>query len=240
MEKEKKKMSTKKKVILGIIIAVIAAILIGIAVFWVQFFPSPFAKKVSPNEISTGAISMTGDSDTLVAYFSLAVNREYTSQEVDAVSSASLKINDGNVYGHAEWYAIEASEAADADLFPILVKEKYPESYSGAFAKHREESAENARPELITHVENMEAYQTVILIYPNWLSGTPHAVQSFLKEYDFSGKTIVPIATSQALGLGSSPEQIAALCPDATVAEGLSVKSSENLREFLTENGYAQ
>lgn len=93
-------------------------------------------------------------------------------------------------------------------------------------------------PELTEHLDSLEGYQTVILIYPNWLSGLPQPVLSFLEEYDFSGKTIVPIATSQALGLGSGPELMKEACPEAMVEEGLSVRNEKGLKKFLEENGY--
>ena len=97
-----------------------------------------------------------------------------------------------------------------------------------------------ARPELDQQLESLDAYDIVILIYPNWLSSLPEPVLSFLDEYDFSGKTILPVATSQALGLGSGPEQIASACPDAIVAQGLSARDEEGLRVFLQDAGLAR
>lgn len=239
-KKEKKKMSRRKKIIIGVVCGVVAAAGIGIGVFYCTFFPNPLAKNVTPDHISTGVMSVEGDSDTLIAYFSVANNREYTSEEIDAVSSASLKVDDdGEAYGHAELYAIAAGEATGGDIFPIKTADLYPESYSGAFGRHQSEMGTDVRPELTEHLDSIEGYETVILIYPNWLSSLPQPVLSFLEEYDFSGKTIVPVATSQALGLGSGPEQIEELCPDATVAEGLSVRNEDGLKDFLTENGYA-
>ena len=96
------------------------------------------------------------------------------------------------------------------------------------------------RPELTEHLENMNNYDTVIIIYPNWLSSMPQPVLSFLEEYDFSGKTIIPIATSQALGLGSGPEQIATICPNAVVADGFSARNEEGVKNFLIKAGLAQ
>lgn len=79
----------------------------------------------------------------------------------------------------------------------------------------------------------MDCYNTVILIYPNWLSSLPQPVLTFLEEYDFAGKTIVPIAASQALGSG--PDQIKTACPGAVVAEGLSARSEDGTKDFLTK-----
>lgn len=142
-------------------------------------------------------MSVTGESNVLVAYFSLTNNRVYTADEMDAVSSASLKIEDGTGYGHAELLALAAQEVTGGDIFPIKVDDLYPETYGGAFDRHHSEMGTSIRPELTEHLESIENYDTVIIIYPNWLSSMPVPVLSFLEEYDFSGKTIIPIATSQ-------------------------------------------
>ncbi|WP_313180857.1 flavodoxin [Lacrimispora sp.] len=229
-----------KKSIALVIGAAMAIIVIAASYFWISFFPSPFANSVSTEKISTGMVSMTGDSDVLVAYFSLAGNREYSSDAVDAVSSASLKVQDDQVLGHAEILALSAHEATGGDLFFIGVSEKYPETYGDTMNRHRSEFFENARPELITQVERMEGYNTVVLIYPNWMGRLPQAVLTFLEEYDFSEKKIIPIVTSQGLGLGSTPEQITSACPDASVINGLSARNENAVSEFLKEVGIAK
>lgn len=63
---------------------------------------------------------MTGGSNVLVAYFSLTNNRVYTADEMDAVTSASLKVEDGIGYGHAELLAITAQEVTDMSLGAVL------------------------------------------------------------------------------------------------------------------------
>ena len=50
------------------------------------------------------------------------------------------------------------------------------------------------------------------------------AVESFLEGYDFTGKTIIPFASHEGSGLGGGPRDIAALCPGATVLNGLAVR----------------
>lgn len=235
MSKEKKKMSKRKKIVLSIAGVLGAALVIGIGVFYCTFFPNPLAKSISPDHISQGTAEITGDSNILVAYFSLTNNRDYHSEEVDAVASASLKIRDGKGYGHAELLAIAAKEATGGDLFAIQAAAPYGESYGEAFNRHREETSQKALTELTSHLDSIDGYDTIVLIYPNWMSSAPQPVLSFLNEYDFEGKTIIPIATSQMLGLGGSPEQIKAACPDAVILEGLSSNSEAAVRDFLKE-----
>jgi len=90
----------------------------------------------------------------------------------------------------------------------------------------RVELDEDARPELSAHVEDMDAYDIVVLGYPNWWGTIPMAVYTFLEEYDFSGKTIVPYCTHQGSGLGRSVTDIKTLCPDSTILDGLAVSGS--------------
>lgn len=56
----------------------------------------------------------------------------------------------------------------------------------------KEEQNEDARPELTTHIENVEQYDIIFLGYPNWWGDMPQPLYTFLEEYDFSGKTIIP------------------------------------------------
>lgn len=238
--KGKTKISKRKKVVIAVIVAIIVFAVAGGGIFYCTFFPNPFAKKVPVSDISQGTTVVTGESNVLVAYFSLANNRIYTEEEIDAVSSASLKIEDGTGYGHAELFAIAAQEVTGGDIFPIKVNDLYPETYGGAFDRHHSEMGISLRPELTEHLADVKNYDTVIIVYPNWLSSMPQPVLSFLEEYDFSGKTIIPVATSQALGLGSGPEQIATACPDAVVADGLSARNEEGVKNFLIKAGLAQ
>ena len=235
MREKKEAPRRRRKIIAWAIAALGVAVLAVGGIFYCTFFPNPFAKSVPASSISAGTTSVTGESDILIAYFSLTNNREYPSGEVDAVSSASLKIRDGTGYGHAELLAIAAQETTGGDLFPIKVNDLYPDTYGGAFDRHHSEMGSPIRPALMEHLETVDCYDTVILIYPNWLSSLPQPVLTFLEEYDFAGKNIVPIATSQALGLGSGPEQIKSVCPDAVVAEGLSARSEDGVKDFLTE-----
>lgn len=105
---------------------------------------------------------------------------------------------------------------------------------------------EQARPALSTHVEDMGQYDTVILGYPNWWASIPMPIASFLEEYDFSGKTILPFCSHGGGGLGQSQMAIAKLVPDAVIAEGLAIHYSggnsmpEDVAAWLEQNGLAR
>ena len=76
------------------------------------------------------------------------------------------------------------------------------------------------------HVENMDDYDTILLGYPNWWASIPMPIASFLEEYDFSGKRIIPFCSHGGGRFGQSLTAIAKLAPDADMGEGLSVHYS--------------
>lgn len=128
-------------------------------------------------------------------------------------------------------------------MFFIETVEKYPAEYRGTTDQAKTEQNDDARPELSSHVENMDAYDTVILIYPNWWGTLPQPVFTFLEEYDFSGKAILPLCTHEGSRLGRSESDIEAICPDAQLLTGLSVRGSDagsaqaEVEEWLDSSG---
>ena len=107
----------------------------------------------------------------------------------------------------------------------------------------QEDQHRQARPELSGHVENMEDYDTVILGYPNWWASIPMPIASFLEEYDFAGKQIIPFCSHGGGRFGQSLTAIAKLAPDAVIGEGLSVHYSgdtstpDEISAWLDVNG---
>ena len=66
----------------------------------------------------------------------------------------------------------------------------------------------------------MGAYDTVYVGFPVWWYVEPRIIDTFLEAYDFSGKTIVPFATSGGSGLGQAPQRMQMLAPGAQVRQG--------------------
>ena len=102
---------------------------------------------------------------------------------------------------------------------------------------------EQTRPELANHVEDMEEYDIIILGYPNWWASIPMPIASFLEEYDFTGKTIIPFCSHGGGRFGQSLTAISKLAPDAVMGEALSVHYSggsglpDDVEEWLRTNG---
>lgn len=86
------------------------------------------------------------------------------------------------------------------------------------------EKTDNARPELAAQIENLDSYEVIFLGYPNWNADLPMPLYTFLEEYDFSGKTIIPFTTHGGSGFSRTIQTISDLQPNATViSDGLSI-----------------
>ena len=69
----------------------------------------------------------------------------------------------------------------------------------------------------------MDEDDTVMIGYPNWWASIPMPIASFLEEYDFSGKTILPFCSHGGGRFGQSLTAIAKLAPNAIMGEALSL-----------------
>jgi flavodoxin len=118
-------------------------------------------------------------------------------------------------------------ENIGGDIFEIVAVDPYPSDYDAVVEKARKELREEYRPKLKTKVESMESYNVVFVGYPIWWGTIPMPVATFLSEYDFSGKTIIPFCTHEGSSLGRSVTDIKELCPQSTILEGLAVRGRD-------------
>ncbi len=178
---------------------------------------TPFSEPSSQAPVNEGS-----GTDMLVAYFSYAENADLP-DGVDASATASIQVWGNETTGNTGVVAAMIAETTGADLFSIQTAEKYPDTYDATIDKGQEERNANARPELATHIENLDSYDVIFLGFPNWWGDMPMAMYSFLDEVDLSGKTIVPFVTSGGSGFSRTISTIESMEPGATVQEGLSI-----------------
>ena len=134
-------------------------------------------------------------SNILIAYFTYGENAELP-DDVDASATASIQIFNGKVTGNTGVMARMIAEASGGELVSIQTVESYPDSYDDTIDVGENEKNNGIRPELSTHIENLDQYDTVFVGFPNWWYGMPMVMYSFFDEYDFSGKTVIPFCTS--------------------------------------------
>jgi flavodoxin len=129
--------------------------------------------------------------------------------------------------GNTEVVAKMIQKITGSGIFHIESVKPYPIDYTETTEVAKAEMLANARPELTSHVENMDTCDVIFLGYPNWWGTFPAPVKTFLSEYDFSGKTIVPFCTHEGSGLGHSEQDIKKLCPKATVLNGIAIHGAD-------------
>lgn len=223
-----------------------------------QSTEEPVAGEEQPAEESTGieteqstegtaeaeSSEAGAQSSLLVAYFSYAENAALP-DDVDASASASIQPWNGALTGNTGVVADMIAQATGADLFSIRTVEQYPDTYDATIDQGQQEQSDGARPELATHLENLDSYDTIFLGFPNWWGDMPMAVYTFLDEVDLSGKTVIPFVTSGGSGFSNTISTIQQMEPQATVQEGLSISGSsatgaqQQVESWLSELGLA-
>ena len=180
----------------------------------------------TPSETEIGATAEADGAGILIAYFTMP--EDVDTSGVNAVAGASIVVNDGEVLGNTEYMASIIQDTIGGDLFQIETVQQYPLDHDPLVDQAAEEQDAESRPELSAHLDNLEQYDTIILGYPNWWGDMPMAVYSFLEEYDFSGKTIIPYCPHGGSGFSGTVDTIAELQPNATVSdEGLAISRDD-------------
>lgn len=125
------------------------------------------------------------------------------------------------VTAKAAW---KLSEAIGADLYEIKPEVPYTSADLNWTDKKSRSSVEMnnpaSRPAIAEKLQGMEKYDVVFVGFPIWWYVAPTIIHTFLESYDFSGKTIVPFATSGGSGMGKTNEKLAASCKGATLLQG--------------------
>ena len=159
---------------------------------------------------------ITGESNTLVAYFS--------------------------VTNHTETLAKFAQEHLECDLFEIVPTQEYTSEdidYNSDCRANKEQNDETARPQIKNKIEDMSKYDTIVLGYPIWWAQAPKIMYTFIESYDFTNKTILPFCTSGSSPIGSSATNLAKSAPKANWLEGKRFAAGTNEETFnswLDEN----
>jgi len=139
--------------------------------------------------------------------------------------------------GNTREIASQIHKKIGGDIVEIQPVESYPDDYNACTKQAKQELNSGHKPALKTKFENIGAYDVIFVGSPNWWSTIAAPVKTFLSEYDLSGKTIVPFITHEGSGLALSVTDIATLCPNSTVLDGLAVRggSSRTAQNIVSE-----
>ena len=154
--------------------------------------------EVTVENNATAEATDSTESNTLVVYFSRTGNTE---------KIAEYLINITN----ADSYVIEAAVPyTDEDI-----------EYNNASCRaNQEQNDKNVRPEISNPIASIDSYDTIFLGYPIWWGQEPRIIDTFLENYDFSDKTVIPFCTSGSSGISTSEKNISELVTIGTQLEG--------------------
>lgn len=132
--------------------------------------------------------------------------------------------------GVTERLAKKLANAISADLHEIVPAQKYTQADLDWTNKKSRSSVEmndkKFRPAIANRVENMEQYDMVFVGFPIWWYVAPTIINTFLEQYDLSGKKVIPFATSGGSGMGHTNKELAPSCKGATLIDGKRFSSS--------------
>lgn len=143
--------------------------------------------------------------------------------------------------GNTEQGAQLMAEALGADLFTIEMEHPYR---GNIYDVSQRDLNQDARPALATHVANMDQYDVVILGFPTWWGTMPMPMFTFLEEYDFSGKTLLPFSSHGSTRFGDSISDFSKQVPGAYVGQAFEYYYSggseleAEIAAWLKESGF--
>ena len=156
------------------------------------------SKTASDNASDATKAAHTKENKTLVAYFSASGNTKKVAETIAEITGATL-------------FEIEPAQPyTEEDL------DGWNESARGT----RESKDRTTRPEVKNKVENMAQYDTIYLGFPIWWYTCPTIINTFLEQYDLTGKTIIPFATSGGSDFGNTEKDLKVSAPDAIFKPG--------------------
>jgi flavodoxin len=126
--------------------------------------------------------------------------------------------------GNTKQMADTIQRLTGGDCIELKTVDPYPASYDAILEQARREINSGYKPPLAAITEDINSCDVVFAGYPIWHGTTPPPIVTFLSEYDFSGKTIVPFCTSGSSSGDTSFRNVERLCPQATVLEGLQIR----------------
>lgn len=146
--------------------------------------------------------------------------------------STTMNNNSGKVLvayfsatGNTKAVAERIAKLKDADLFEITPAQPYTEAdldWRDSTSRSSIEMKDTlSRPEIANRVEGFEAYDVIYVGFPIWWYTCPTIINTFMEQYDFTGKTVIPFATSGGSTIDKAVAQLQNQYPAATWQQGL-------------------
>lgn len=132
--------------------------------------------------------------------------------------------------------AKKLSDSIDADLFEIQPEKPYTKAdldWTNKMSRSSVEMSDKSfRPAILSKVENMEQYDHIFVGFPIWWYVAPTIINTFLEQYDLTGKKVIPFATSGSSGMGKTNEKLKSSCKGATLCDSKRFSTSASSDEL--------
>lgn len=134
--------------------------------------------------------------------------------------------------------AQKLSQAIDGDLHEIIPAQPYSQAdldWTNPQSRSSQEMKNKAyRPAIQNEVKNIDDYDVIFIGFPIWWYVAPTIINTFLEQYDLSGKTIIPFATSGGSGMGNTTQELKGSCGKAKLCQGRRFDSQEDVDTLKT------
>lgn len=132
--------------------------------------------------------------------------------------------------------AANLAEAVGGDLFEIVPEKLYTSADLNWQDRQSRSSVEmndpTCRPAIKSKVTDFASYDVIFVGFPVWWYREPSIIDTFMEAYDFTGKIVIPFATSGSSGIGDSGANMQKLAPGAKVVSGKRVKGNIGIAEL--------
>ena len=126
--------------------------------------------------------------------------------------------------GNTKAVAETLSKTLSADLFELVPQEPYTDADLDWHDKSSRSSVEMAdassRPALRSQPQNLAAYDTIYIGFPIWWNLAPRIINSFIEKGDFTGKILIPFATSGGSRISNAEQELKKAYPNLNWQKG--------------------
>lgn len=134
--------------------------------------------------------------------------------------------------GNTAKIAKEYAEANGLDIFEIVPEKPYTAAdirWTNPLARCNKEKLGRKDVPVAGKIENFDEYDTVLIGFPIWYGCAPNVVNTFCKEYDWTGKKVIAFATSGGSPIGKTTEKLKPYVKGAASVEAKLVSSAEEI-----------
>lgn len=192
------------KRLLSILIIGVLSLSLGACSQYSSIQPSETNANEEKTNTNEEEITQTTNDNVLIAYYSYSGNTKAAAEEIQ--------------------------RQAGGELAEIIRIEEYPSDF---YDMAEQEIINGKQPEISLSVENIDDYDVIFVGYPIWWKEAPAMINTFINQFDFTGKIVVPFCTSSSDGIEESLDVFDAIKDQGIVTEGLRISDYEDIAGWL-------